>query len=317
MIKIISLFFIYSGSIISNLAIEKIISNFKLQDSPLRLTKDYYYYLKNLQNDIIAIADENGNIVGEYFYDAFGRVELSYGTIAQINPFRFKSYYYDVETSFYYCNSRYYDPLIGRWINADTIRVLGLGETNLFTYCNNNPAMNVDPSGCFAISLTILGLIIGAVVGATAGGIVAHNVAKENDAEGWELFGWTMLGIIGGGTIGGTLGYFAAPYIGTIASSSFTVGGGGLVLAGVGTSGMTLTGAQVIGAGVLATGLTIMFAKDPLIKNLENKMSKNQRDVFSDKIHEYKRYSGRGGKDNLDKNWLKELAEWILENVRR
>ncbi|MDD4000492.1 MAG: hypothetical protein PHX62_06335, partial [Bacilli bacterium] len=59
---------------------------------------DYYYYLKNLQNDIIAIADENGNIVGEYSYDAFGRVELSYGTIAQINPFWFKSYYYDVET---------------------------------------------------------------------------------------------------------------------------------------------------------------------------------------------------------------------------
>lgn len=66
--------------------------------------------------------------------------------------------------------------------------------------------MNVDPSGEFAISLTILGLIIGAVIGATAGGVVSYNIAKDNGAEGWELFGWTVLGIVAGGVIGGGIG---------------------------------------------------------------------------------------------------------------
>ena len=68
------------------------------------------------------------------------------------------------------------------------------------------PVMYSDPSGKFAISLTILGLIIGAVVGATAGGIVAYNVAKDHGTEGWDLVGWTALGIVGGGLIGGALG---------------------------------------------------------------------------------------------------------------
>ena len=78
----------------------------------------------------------------------------------------------------------------------------GVSGSNLFGYCGNNPVMYSDPSGKFAMSLTILGLIIGA----TAGGIIAYNVAKNNGADGWELFGWTMTGIVGGGIIGGALG---------------------------------------------------------------------------------------------------------------
>ncbi|PKK99051.1 MAG: hypothetical protein CVV57_04385 [Tenericutes bacterium HGW-Tenericutes-2] len=66
--------------------------------------------------------------------------------------------------------------------------------------------MYSDPSGNFAISLTVLGLIIGAVVGAAAGGIVAYNIAKDHGEEGWDLVGWTVLGIFGGGIIGGALG---------------------------------------------------------------------------------------------------------------
>ena len=54
--------------------------------------------------------------------------------------------------------------------------------------------------------MTIIGLIVGAAIGATAGGVIAYNVAKDQGAEGWELFGWTMAGIFGGGIIGGALG---------------------------------------------------------------------------------------------------------------
>ena len=115
----------------------------------------------------------------------------------------------DKETGLYYCNSRYYDPSIGRWISPDDIRYLEyavIGGSNLYAYWKNNPIMFSDPNGTFAISLTILGLIIGATIGATAGGVIAYNVAKNNGAEGWELFDWTMAGIVGGGIIGGALG---------------------------------------------------------------------------------------------------------------
>ena len=72
--------------------------------------------------------------------------------IAMKNPFRYRSYYYDFETGFYYLNSRYYDPEIGRFINADDSSVLSEGKEfinglNLFAYCNNNPIMHSDESG--------------------------------------------------------------------------------------------------------------------------------------------------------------------------
>lgn len=66
--------------------------------------------------------------------------------------------------------------------------------------------MYVDPSGNFFISIIMIGLITGAIIGATAGGIVAHNIAENNGVEGWKLFGWTIAGIVGGGIIGGAVG---------------------------------------------------------------------------------------------------------------
>lgn len=76
----------------------------------------------------------------------------------------------------------------------------------MFTYCHNNPICNYDPSGEFAISLTVLGLVIGVAAGAIIGGAVTHNVAEDSGAEGWELAGWTALGVLGGGLIGGAFG---------------------------------------------------------------------------------------------------------------
>ncbi|MCK9470373.1 MAG: RHS repeat-associated core domain-containing protein [Bacilli bacterium] len=110
-----------------------------------------YFYIKNLQNDIIGITNSNGNLIVTYVYDAYGNIvsitDTSGVNLGKINPFRFKSYYFDEETKFYYLNSRYYDPLIGRFINADDIGVLTEGELNLFAYCANNPVMHVDPNG--------------------------------------------------------------------------------------------------------------------------------------------------------------------------
>ena len=85
----------------------------------------YYYYQYNLQGDVTGIYDQNGQLVVEYKYDSWGKLLSVTGsladTVGQTNPIRYRGYYYDVETGLYYVSSRYYDPEIGRWINADSI----------------------------------------------------------------------------------------------------------------------------------------------------------------------------------------------------
>ena len=92
-----------------------------------------YYYVKNLQNDIIGILDSNGNKVVSYVYDSWGSLISTTGSLAETvgiqNPLRYRGYYYDVESEMYYLNSRYYDPEIGRFINADGL----VGSCLLYT----------------------------------------------------------------------------------------------------------------------------------------------------------------------------------------
>ena len=75
-------------------------------------TFDSYVFEKNLQGDIIAIYNTSGTAVATYKYDAWGNVISATGTMASVNPFRYRGYYYDTETGFYYLQSRYYDPAI-------------------------------------------------------------------------------------------------------------------------------------------------------------------------------------------------------------
>ena len=76
-----------------------------------------YYFYKNLQGDVIAIADDTGAVKATYTYDAWGVCTVASDTsgcnIATINPFRYRGYYYDTETDLYYLQSRYYDPEVG------------------------------------------------------------------------------------------------------------------------------------------------------------------------------------------------------------
>ena len=112
-----------------------------------------YYYNLNLQGDVIGIYDASGNTVVEYSYNVWGELLGITGsladTIGQINPIRYRGYYYDAETGFYYVSSRYYDPEIGRWINADNMITTGSDLTglNIFAYCGNNPVNRVDLDG--------------------------------------------------------------------------------------------------------------------------------------------------------------------------
>ena len=196
---------------------------------------------KNTLGDVIAIRDSSGNIVATYEYDAWGNVTVTdeYGNantsssfIGNINPFRFRGYYYDTETGFYYLQTRYYDPSICRFINADNYELVATlssvpGELNMYSYCNNNPIMYTDETGEFLISTAVLiGAIIGAVIGATVGGVIAYNIAEEQGASGWELVGWTALGAVGGGVIGAGIGAVAGYGVGYLAGGTYANGVG-------------------------------------------------------------------------------------------
>ncbi len=116
-----------------------------------------YYYQKNYQNDIIGIYDSNYNLIVKYTYDAWGKV-LSItdnndtiitdeNHIGIINPFRYRSYYYDEESKLYYLNSRYYNPEWGRFINADEYLKSTILGSNLYIYTENNSTNNIDYTG--------------------------------------------------------------------------------------------------------------------------------------------------------------------------
>ena len=191
-----------------------------------------YYYVLNTHGEIIQLVHPYGDIVAEYQYDAWGNILSASGSRAEINPLRYRGYYYDSETGFYYVSSRYYDPEIGRFINADALvdqsSVLGY---NLFAYCRNNPVNMTDTTGnlpFFAITAAI-----GAVVGAVVGGVVA----AKNGGNVWAGVG---IGAAAGALIGTGAGMAAgAALAGSItATTGAVMAGGSTLVATVGTGGL-------------------------------------------------------------------------------
>ena len=116
---------------------------------------DTYVFEKNIFGDIVAVYDLSGTKLVSYKYDAWGNTIPTYhnGTtstsIAARNPFKYRGYYYDSDIRLYYLQTRYYDSVTGRFINADGYVSTGQGMlgNNMFAYCNNNPVMFVDPTG--------------------------------------------------------------------------------------------------------------------------------------------------------------------------
>ena len=118
-----------------------------------------YFYRRDAQGNIIALLDNNGSVVVKYVYDAWGNhiVYNSAGAqnsdaafIGNLNPFRYRGYYYDVETGLYYLQTRYYDPVVCRFISRDSIEYADpetINGLNLYVYCSNNPVMHSDPYG--------------------------------------------------------------------------------------------------------------------------------------------------------------------------
>ena len=145
-----------------------------------------YYYVTNLQGDIIAILDSNGTCVAEYEYDAWGNFTITKdtNTVAYINPIRYRGYYYDSDTDLYYLQSRYYDANTGRFINADEPTLIGANggvvSNNLFAYCDNNPVNKTDRNGSFALAIGAVNWWnpIGWVIGAIAAVVLIYTCVE-------------------------------------------------------------------------------------------------------------------------------------------
>jgi len=110
-----------------------------------------YYYVRNLQGDIEAILNSSGVAVVSYTYDAWGKILSVTGDMADSlgteNGLLYRGYFYDRETQLYYLQSRYYDPEVGRFINADEQINNSVLGANIYAYCENNPVIYFDPDG--------------------------------------------------------------------------------------------------------------------------------------------------------------------------
>ncbi len=118
----------------------------------VRFNNSDYFYVYNMQGDVVAMIDATGTQVVEYMYDAWGVLIAKTGTMADtlgtLNPFRYRGYVYDEETGLYYLRSRYYNPAWKRFINGDsTISYGGLLGENVFEYCANSPQNYIDENG--------------------------------------------------------------------------------------------------------------------------------------------------------------------------
>ncbi|MBE6649615.1 MAG: hypothetical protein E7614_08905 [Ruminococcaceae bacterium] len=192
-----------------------VILDFLYDDSGVILGVKYngttYYYRKNLQGDITGIVNSSGTVVVSYTYDAWGTPVSITGsmasTLGEINPIRYRGYYYDTETGFYYLQSRYYDPIVGRFISPDSTEFLGATGTtlsyNLFAYCENNAVNNVDPSGTWLIQ-AICG-VAGAAVFGTVANKICQLLGVDKTVRGLITAGFAALGGILGIAFGPTL----------------------------------------------------------------------------------------------------------------
>ena len=168
------------------------IAGFYLYDSQGGNTGSYTYR-KNLFGDITAIY-QGSTCVAKYKYDAWGNCTVcnpdgttnaSDSFIGNINPFRYRGYYWDKDLQLYYLQTRWYDPIIGRFISPDSVEYLdpeSFGGLNLYAYCLNNPIMYVDPSGCIPewLEWTLLGVGVALSLAAiTVGGFVTGGLLSS------------------------------------------------------------------------------------------------------------------------------------------
>jgi len=178
---------------------------------------DCFFFEKNLQGDIVAVYDSNGTEIATYVYTAWGECTMTYYSSASNspglkNPFKYRGYYHDSETGWYYLQSRYYNPTWGRFISADDSSVIaatpmGLTDKNLYAYCDNNPIMREDSEGNFWLVSVAVGLAtqyVGDVIGNLIDGKTGADIFKPTSSVG-EYIAAGVTALIPGAGLGGAI----------------------------------------------------------------------------------------------------------------
>ena len=239
-----------------------------------------YYFRKNILGDVIELY-YNGSVVAKYVYDAWGNHKVYSplglentlaGFIGNINPIRYRGYYYDVETQLFYCNSRYYSPELCRFISPDSIEYLdpqSINGLNLYCYCMNNPIMYTDPSGHFVITLSavLAAAAIGAAIGAVSGAVYGGITAAANGQNVWAGIG---IGALTGGFMGagaGIASLFIAPVLVGEGVMVATATGAGFVMGNALSAGAALAIGTGIAFGTGFVGGTVADASTQVVND--------------------------------------------------
>ena len=195
--------YIYDGSALKQMTIingndsKTVDFTYDAAGTPLTMTYNgvTYYYVTNLQGDVVGLLDGNGNRMISYHYTAYGQGYINANessmtaTLASVNPLGYRSYVHDLGTGLYYLQSRYYDPAVGRFINADVYTSTGQGfiGNNMFAYCGNNPVNRVDPTGKSPDLHRAIKRIVDAVVSAVNKVFTVHHAVPLYDQGGRNL----------------------------------------------------------------------------------------------------------------------------------
>ena len=252
--------YVYNGSQLSQMwithvsseTIDKFSFTYDANGIPMTITYNgtTYYYVTNIQGDVVAILNSSGQEVVSYTYDAWGYLWFFDGsmafTLGQWNPLRYRGYVYDHETGLYYLESRYYNPKIGRFLNADVFASTGQGfvGNNMFAYCLNNPIINLDESGMWTVGISLsLSAVLGLGVSISVSWVMDDN--GNSDLQFSYAIPWVadtmMIGAVAGGG-GIALQYTEADTVYDLLGPSSAIGANG-------------------GAGVAVGGDIISFSK--------------------------------------------------------
>ena len=265
-----------------------------------------YLYRKDGQGNICALIDNTGNVVVEYKYDAWGNHAVldangadinDASHIGNLNPFRYRGYYYDTETGLYYLKSRYYDPETGRFITIDDISYLDpetINGLNLYAYCGNNPVMRIDENGnawwdvllsALAIVAVVASVIAVTVVTGGAGSLLGVAflggvISAGSNALGQVIFEGKNLTSLNWAAIGIN---FAVGFVSSlIPGSGFTSILGRSVVSALTENGLNaLTGQEEFSFGELFKDIGIGIFAEYLTKGVSKGMNKLFGKIFN------------------------------------
>ncbi len=275
------------------------------------------YAICNSRGDVEELRKEDGTLYARYVYDTWGntiKIIDASGTeitepanLAKQNPFRYRGYYFDTESGLYYLQSRYYDPVTGRFVNGDSIALTlvstgSVADKNLYAYCDNNPVTRSDSCG---------GIWQVALVGAAVGG--ALEIATQLIENGGKIKSLTNVGIAAvAGGLSASLGVVGGAVVDGVASAAMDIVKGERDM-GILADSFVSSAATSIVTGYYADGISKVFKNDLLNnmsgRDIKQKVRQLYPEVKGNEVNKYKTFEFV--EKNIDANFKEKLTAKI------